>query len=175
MRHTKTGYEYGGYIIYDNKGIKKRRVIKLQDDGDASILTSHLNELNDDYRECVARKNIIIEKLKPYHELANKYYQPSSTKFAEFVDNLYLENMELKQKVKTLEDTKKLEVLKGNKDVCIILKSGIALQGNITNVSDGIVYLLSEDKNIIVIDEIAVIKVLGGVKNYGIMFSSEIL
>ena len=105
MRYTKTGYENGGYIIYDNKGIKKRRVIKLQDDGDASILTSYLNELNEDYRECVARKNIIIEKLKPYHELANKYYQPSSTKFAEFVDNLYLENMELKQKVKTLEDT----------------------------------------------------------------------
>lgn len=57
--------------------------------------------------------------------------------------------------------TRKLEVLKGNKNVCIILKSGIALQGNITDVHDGIVYLLSEDKNIIVIDEIAVIKVLG--------------
>ena len=98
----KSGEEY---CICDNRGLTEKVIIRLNDEVDALLLTSHMNGLNEDYKECVVRKNIIIEKLKPYQELSMKYYMPSSIKFAGFVDDLVQENNKLKEKNKALEDT----------------------------------------------------------------------
>ena len=46
-----------------------------------------------------------------------------------------------------------------NKDVCIVLKSGYEVQGEIKDVDDGFLYMISENKNMIIINEIALIKI----------------
>lgn len=52
--------------------------------------------LKDRHDECVARKEIIKEKLQHYQEIALKYRMPSSTKLEEYIDKLITENNALK-------------------------------------------------------------------------------
>ena len=81
--------ETGAKFVIDNQKV-------------AGIVTSILNKLSDenyklkdDLKECRIRKDIIKEKLVPYHMICDKYHLASSVKLEEYIEKLRRKNREL--------------------------------------------------------------------------------
>lgn len=60
------------------------------------------NNLNDNLRECRARKRIMIEKLERYYKICEKYHIYSTNQLDDFIKDQLAENIRLKKEIEDL-------------------------------------------------------------------------
>lgn len=94
IEDTKTGHKF----VIDNQKVA-RHVTSLLNE-----LHNENNKLKDDLEECRVRKEIIKEKLIPYHMICEKYHILSSIKLEEYIENLNRKNNELLLKINEYEE-----------------------------------------------------------------------